>query len=72
MPSNFNPQAAYILEDERVKLRPLEEADIEFLLPFALNEPDTWRYSQISAHGEQGMKEYIRAALNGRAAGMQY
>lgn len=72
MTARFNKDAEYILEDERVKLRPLEETDIEFLLPFALNEPDTWRYSQISAHGEQGMKDYISSALNGRAAGTQY
>ncbi|MBS1525597.1 MAG: GNAT family N-acetyltransferase [Bacteroidetes bacterium] len=72
MPSNFNPEAEYILEDERVMLRPLKETDIEYLLPYALDEQDTWRYSQISAHGEQGMREYVQAALNGRKAGNQY
>ncbi|HVS90934.1 MAG TPA: GNAT family protein [Mucilaginibacter sp.] len=72
MPSNYDPQAEYILEDERVVLRPLKETDIEYLLPYALSEQDTWRYSQISAHGEQGMQEYIRTALNGRKAGNQY
>ncbi|MBS1501192.1 MAG: GNAT family N-acetyltransferase [Bacteroidetes bacterium] len=72
MPSNYDPQAEYILEDERVILRPLKETDMEYLLPYALNEQDTWRYSQISAHGEQGMREYIWTALNGRKAGTQY
>ena len=40
MTLDYTPDAAYILEDERVLLRPLVEADYEFLLPFALNEPD--------------------------------
>jgi RimJ/RimL family protein N-acetyltransferase len=62
----------YILEDERVRLTPLKETDIEFLLPFALNEPDTWKYSQTSAKGEQGMHNYIGTALTNRAAGKEY
>jgi hypothetical protein len=39
---NFDPNSDYVLEDERALLRPLKESDIEFLLPFAINEPDTW------------------------------
>ncbi|MFI5136606.1 MAG: GNAT family N-acetyltransferase [Sphingobacteriales bacterium] len=72
MTLNFNPNAEYILEDERVLLRPLKETDIEFLLPFAINEPDTWKYSGISAKGEEGMKNYVNAALAARAAGREY
>lgn len=72
MPSNFDPQAEYILEDERVILRPLQESDIQHLLPYAINEPDTWKYSGISAHGEERMKAYIQAALDGRKTGNQY
>jgi len=72
MSQKFDPASNYILEDERVKLRPLEEEDINFLLPFALEEPDTWKYSGISAKGQQGMRNYIRAALHGRASETQY
>jgi RimJ/RimL family protein N-acetyltransferase len=72
MPSNFNPQTEYILEDERVLLRPLKQSDIQYLLPYAINEPDTWKYSGISAHGEERMKAYIQTALKGRNAGTQY
>lgn len=68
----FDPKTEYILEDERVLLRPLKESDIEYLLPYALNEQDTWKYSGISAHGEERMKAYIGAALKGRDAGTQY
>lgn len=70
--SNFNKENHYVLEDERVKLRPLEEEDIEFLLPYALNEPDTWFYSHKSAKGEQGMRDYINTAVANRKAGREY
>jgi RimJ/RimL family protein N-acetyltransferase len=72
MTINFNPEDKYILEDERVLLRPLQEDDAEFLLPYALNEPDTWTYSQVSASGMQGMEDYIKSALNARATGKEY
>jgi len=72
MTLNFNPKTEYVMEDERVLLRPLKEADFEFLLPYALNEPDTWKYSGISAKGETGMKNYINTALEGRADGKEY
>jgi RimJ/RimL family protein N-acetyltransferase len=68
----FNPETAYILEDDRVLLRPLVETDFEYLLPFALNEPDTWNYSLTSAAGEDGMRAYIKAAVNCRVTGKEY
>jgi RimJ/RimL family protein N-acetyltransferase len=69
---NFDPQAEYILEDDRVLLRPLKESDIEFLLPFALNEPDTWKYSYLSAKGKEGMSIYIKDALDNKSTGKEY
>ena len=72
MSSNYDQKNNYILEDERVKLRPLEQEDIQYLLPYALNEPDTWFYSHRSARGENGMREYINSAIANRAAGKEY
>jgi len=72
MPLNYNPNADYILEDDRVLLRPLKETDLEFLLPFALNEPDTWKYSHMSAKGEDGMRNYIADAIANRVKGVEY
>lgn len=72
MTLNFDPKAEYLLEDERVLLRPLKESDIEFLLPFAINEPDTWKFSLISAKGEEGMKSYISKTLIAKAEGKEY
>ena len=51
------------LEDERVLLRPLMQEDFNHLLPFAINEPTIWKYSLVSAAGEQGMKNYIESAV---------
>jgi RimJ/RimL family protein N-acetyltransferase len=72
MTFNFNPETDYILEDDRALLRPLKESDFEFLLPFALNEPDTWKFSSVSAKGEDGMRKYIEYAMDARATGKEY
>jgi N-acetyltransferase len=72
MPLNFNREADYVLEDERVLLRPLTAADLALFLPFAINEPDTWKYSNVSAKGEQGMKNYVNFALGERTTGREY
>jgi len=61
-----------ILEDERVLLRPLEANDIEFLLPFAIHEPDTWQYSLTSPAGEEGMRKYIDTTLEQRKQKNEY
>jgi N-acetyltransferase len=61
-----------ILEDERVKLRPLQASDLEFLLPYAINEPETWNYSMISPAGEKGMKEYINTTIEQREQKKEY
>ena len=61
-----------ILQDERVLLRSLQSSDFEWLLPYALNAPDTWDYSIISPAGEQGMRKYIAAALAQREKEIEY
>ena len=68
----FNPQKEYILEDEIVLLHPLKEDDFKNLLPFSIKEPEIWRYSLIPAAGEEGLKNYIEAALKAKAAGTEY
>ena len=72
MALTFNAKEEYILEDERVLLRPLLADDFENLLPFALNEPQTWRYSSKTAGSEQLLKEYIKDALQASDKGIEY
>jgi len=41
-------------------------------LPFALNEPDTWKYSLVTAAGNDGLSYYMQLALDARAEGKEY
>lgn len=68
----FNLQEDYILEDERALLRPMKQEDFQNLLPISLNEPDTWKYSLLSAAGEDGLKNYINIALLAKESGKEY
>lgn len=68
----FDTTKVYILENERVSLRPLIEEDMKHLLPFAMNEPTLWQYSLISAAGTEGMNNYIQKALKGKSLGSEY
>lgn len=72
MENKFDCKAEYILENERVLLRPLQKEDESFLLPFALNEPDLWHFSLVSAAGEDGLKYYMQLALEARQSGKEY
>ncbi len=72
MATPFDQHIQYTLEDDRVVLRPLTITDDEFLLPFALNEPETWQYSHLSAAGVDGLSNYISTALKARATGTEY
>lgn len=72
MPITFNPAEDYLLEDERVLLRPLKAEDIEYLMPFSLNEPEIWTFSMITGAGRENMQEYINGALVARNAGTEY
>jgi RimJ/RimL family protein N-acetyltransferase len=72
MPFNFDAGKEYILEDDNVLLRPLAADDIEHLLPFAINEPDTWRFSNVNAAGADGMKKYVDDAVAAKQTGKEY
>jgi N-acetyltransferase len=68
----FDINKEYILENDVVLLRPLAATDYEHLLPFAINEPDTWKFSLVSASGAEGMRNYIDTAIVQRAKGIEY
>jgi len=61
-----------VLEDERVMLRTLQKDDLNSLLPFAEQEPELWTYSAVSAAGEEGMRNYIDEAIQGRDLKKEY
>ena len=72
MALNINLLEEYKLEDERVLLRPLQADDFDKLLPFAVNEPETWRYSSKNAGSAELLKAYIDDALQLREKGVEY
>ncbi|MBK7291947.1 MAG: GNAT family N-acetyltransferase [Chitinophagaceae bacterium] len=61
-----------VLENERVLLRPIEESDFENLLPFSLNEPETWFYGLVTAAGEENLKSYLANAVKNRNDKKEY
>lgn len=52
-----------ILENERVLLRPIQEGDFDYLLPFSLNEPEIWKYGLVTAAGEENLRNYLATAV---------
>jgi RimJ/RimL family protein N-acetyltransferase len=70
MEFNFNNK--YILENERVCLRPLELNDFENLIIFSMNEPEIWKYSMVQATGENGLKNYLNLAIQARNDKKEY
>ena len=72
MPIEFDPTKEYILEDDHALLRPLKLDDYEHLLPFALNEPELWKYSLITAAGEEALANYVEIALEARTTEKEY
>jgi len=69
---NFDFHKAYVLEDERVLLRPLTAEDSINLQYFSLNEPELWKFSLQSAAGLDNLQLYIDIALKGRAGLTEY
>ncbi len=69
---NFDPNANYILENDRVLLRPLTADDLSLLIPFSVYEPELWTYSLLPANGEENLKNYIEIALQHKKEGSSY
>ncbi len=67
--NSFHPSHPYILENKVVLLRPLTANDLAHLLPFAMREPELWKYSLLSASGEDNMRNYLNKALGERELG---
>ena len=68
----FDCKENYILENDRVLLRPLQPSDKKYLLPFSLSEPYLWKYSLISAEGEEGLNNYMNITFKLRDEGKEY
>ncbi len=60
-----------VLENSRVRLRPLEAADFEALKAVAF-DPEIWRYTITRADDVLSLAAYISAAEQARQAGQRY
>ena len=60
--------APLVLENRRVRLRPLETADFDALKAVAL-DPDLWRYTLTRADDAVSLAAWLRQAVEERAAG---
>jgi len=60
------------LENERVRLRPLLDLDIDILLSFVKSEPNLWQYSTIPPNTPKRMKSYLSKAISDRSIGDSY
>lgn len=69
---NFDFSKQYILENERVLLKPLEIKDFDNLISFSVNEPELWEYSLQKASGIEGLKNYLETAIDNRTKGNSY
>lgn len=67
MSNKLDFKKGYILEDERVLLKPLSIEDINHLETYSLNEPDLWKYSLQQASGLDNLTKYIGKAIEGRS-----
>lgn len=67
----FDTSRDYILEDDFVQLRPLQENDLIHLQHFT-SEKEVWRFSSIPVSDPESLGEYIRMAISRRNAGNEY
>ena len=72
MNEEFDFTKNYVLEDDIVLLRPLEQNDFNNLLPFSLNEPELWKFSLVRAEGEEGLQNYMNITLDARKEAKEY
>lgn len=52
-----------ILQNSIALLRPLQVTDYQYLENFALQEPEIWQFSLVSASSKQGLTNYINQAI---------
>lgn len=69
---NLDFKEKYVLENERVLLRPLELEDIELLVEYSINEPEIWRFNANGGNGKENLEKYISKAIKQRDNQQEY
>jgi RimJ/RimL family protein N-acetyltransferase len=65
-PDNFDFSKDYVLEDDRVIIRPITDQDLLFLSEYVINEPEIWQFSLVAIQNVEDLKGYIQTALQSR------
>jgi RimJ/RimL family protein N-acetyltransferase len=68
----FDLKEKYLLENDRVLLRPMESDDVNVLLEYSLNEPGLFKFNINGPVGKANLDKYIATALNQRKEGTAY
>lgn len=68
----FDFKEKYILENEIVRLQPLETTDFEVLLEYSENEPEIWDFNSNGANGKENLEKYIANATTNRKMEKEY
>ena len=69
---DFNFKEDYILENDVVRLQPLQPSDYEKLVGFSINEPDLWSFNANPADSPENLKIYIEKALSQKEKLIEY
>jgi RimJ/RimL family protein N-acetyltransferase len=69
---NIDFNTDYLLENDKVLLRPLLPEDITHLVQFAIQEPEIWKYSLMKIEGKESLENYIQQAVEHRRQGKEY
>ncbi len=68
----FNFQQDIVLENEIVKLRPLQTDDFQYLVEYSIHEPEIWQYFTEGAEGEDNLRHFIESTVKNRAEQKDY
>jgi N-acetyltransferase len=68
----LNFDETYILENEKIRLEPLQETHLEHLKHFPIEEPEIWKYSLMQINDVDSLQRYIQIALENRKAKKEY
>ncbi len=60
------------LENNTVRLEPLQKHHYDLLLQFSLREPDLWKYSLTPGDGEENLKTYLEMAISAKEQSDSY
>lgn len=69
---NFNFKEEYILENDVVRLQPLQASDYENLVSFSINEPELWSFNSNGPDSPENLKRYIEKALSQKEKLVEY